>query len=144
MLRRVVDGVLRQLPLHIHHGDGAVLVYHSRGPAENVVLLESKGAVMKQLADVNGHLCLQSLLDDLGKQGVNDVLVEAGPILNGALLQAGLVNELVVYQAAKVMGSCCYGMFALPSVERMADSIELNLVEARRVGAALRLPSRLG
>ena len=144
-LRVVADSSLR-LPVDakLLNGDGAVLVYHSRGPAESVVLLESKGAVMKQLADVNGHLCLQSLLDDLGKQGVNDVLVEAGPILNGALLRAGLVNELVVYQAAKVMGSGAKGMFALPTVERMADSIELNLVEARRVGADLRLTYRMG
>jgi len=144
-LHVVADSSLR-LPTDakLLSGEGSVLVYHSDGPPEKAAQLESKGVAVKQVADVSGHLCLESLLDDLGERGVNEVLVEAGPILNGALLQAGLVNELVVYQAAKVMGAGAKGMFALPTVERMADSIELNLVGVRRVGADLRLTYRMG
>ncbi len=144
-LRVVADSSLR-LPMDakLLSGEGSVLVYHSDGAPEKAAQLESKGVAVKQVANVLGHLCLESLLDDLGERGVNEVLVEAGPILNGALLQAGLVNELVVYQAAKVMGSGAKGMFALPTVERMADSIELNLVGVRRVGADLRLTYGMG
>jgi diaminohydroxyphosphoribosylaminopyrimidine deaminase/5-amino-6-(5-phosphoribosylamino)uracil reductase len=60
------------------------------------------------------------------------------------LLRAGLVDELVVYQAAKVMGGNARGMFMLEVVEQMSDSIGLNLVETRRVGADLRLTYRMG
>jgi len=122
---------------------GAVLVYHCNGSPESVRQLEARGAQVRQLPEVADHLSLHALLDDLGQQGINNVLVEAGPRLNGALLEAGLVNELVVYQAPRVMGARAQGMFALETVERMADSIEFNLVGARRVGADLRLNYRM-
>jgi diaminohydroxyphosphoribosylaminopyrimidine deaminase/5-amino-6-(5-phosphoribosylamino)uracil reductase len=148
-LRVIADTSLR-LPrsASLLQGDsdsaGAVLVYHSGGSPEAVRQLEESGAVVRQLPEVAGHLCLESLLADLGAQGINSVLVEAGAILNGALLRAGLVDELIVYQAAKVMGGNARGMFMLDAVEQMSDSIGLNLVETRRVGADLRLTYRMG
>jgi diaminohydroxyphosphoribosylaminopyrimidine deaminase/5-amino-6-(5-phosphoribosylamino)uracil reductase len=148
-LRVIADTSLR-LPrsASLLQGDsgsaGAVLVYHSGGSPEAARQLEESGAVVRQLPEVAGHLCLESLLADLGAQGINSVLVEAGAILNGALLRAGLVDELVVYQAAKVMGGNARGMFMLDAVEQMSDSIGLNLVETRRVGADLRLTYRMG
>ena len=53
---------------------------------------------------LDGKLDLVSLFMLLAKQNVNSVLVEAGPRLCGALLDKGLVDELVLYQAPKLMG----------------------------------------
>ncbi len=57
----------------------------------------------------NGHLDLVLLMMQLGKQQVNSIWVEAGPTLAGALLQAGLVDELIVYIAPKLLGSDARG-----------------------------------
>ena len=123
--------------------DATALVYHCSGSPAAIQRIEAAGAAVRQLPRVAGHLSLEALLDDLGRQGLNNVLVEAGAELNGALLEAGLINELVVYQASRVMGAGAKGMFALQSVEQMADSIELTRVEARCVGADLRLNYRM-
>lgn len=53
----------------------------------------------------------------LGKQQVNSIWVEAGPTLAGALLQAGLVDELLVYVAPKLLGNDARGLFVLPGLE---------------------------
>ncbi|MDU2544242.1 MAG: bifunctional diaminohydroxyphosphoribosylaminopyrimidine deaminase/5-amino-6-(5-phosphoribosylamino)uracil reductase RibD, partial [Klebsiella sp.] len=62
----------------------------------------------------NGHLDLVLLMMLLGKQQVNSVWVEAGATLAGALLQAGLVDELIVYIAPKLLGNAARGLCALP------------------------------
>jgi len=131
-------------------GEGEVLIKVAAAGVNRPDVLQRQGSYPPPAgaSDIPGlevadHLSLHALLDDLGQQGINNVLVEAGPRLNGALLEAGLVNELVVYQAPRVMGARAQGMFALETVERMADSIEFNLVGARRVGADLRLNYRM-
>lgn len=65
----------------------------------------------------NGHLDLVVLMMLLGKQQVNSIWVEAGPTLAGALLQAGLVDELLVYVAPKLLGSDARGLFVLPALK---------------------------
>jgi diaminohydroxyphosphoribosylaminopyrimidine deaminase/5-amino-6-(5-phosphoribosylamino)uracil reductase len=95
-----------------------------------------------QMPGIDGQVDLQAVMQNLAELQINDVLVEAGPTLNGGLLAAGLLDELVVYQAAKIMGANARGMFALNVIETMSDSIELELVETRRVGNDLRLTYR--
>jgi diaminohydroxyphosphoribosylaminopyrimidine deaminase/5-amino-6-(5-phosphoribosylamino)uracil reductase len=69
----------------------------------------------------NGHLDLVLLMMLLGKQQVNSIWVEAGPTLAGALLQAGLVDELIVYIAPKLLGNA-RGLCVLPGLEKLADA----------------------
>ncbi len=71
----------------------------------------------------NGHLDLVLLMMQLGKQQVNSIWVEAGPTLAGALLQAGLVDELIVYIAPKLLGSDARGLCVLPGLEKLAAPI---------------------
>ena len=73
----------------------------------------------------NGHLDLVVLMMLLGKQQVNSIWVEAGPTLAGALLQAGLVDELLVYVAPKLLGNDARGLFVLPGLEKLADAPQL-------------------
>jgi diaminohydroxyphosphoribosylaminopyrimidine deaminase/5-amino-6-(5-phosphoribosylamino)uracil reductase len=68
----------------------------------------------------NGHLDLVLLMMQLGKQQVNSIWVEAGR-RSPALLQAGLVDELIVYIAPKLLGSDARGLCVLPG-EKLADA----------------------
>ncbi|MBS1213754.1 MAG: riboflavin biosynthesis protein RibD [Proteobacteria bacterium] len=102
--------------------------------------LRAAGAEIAFLpADDNRQIDLGALLPALGSLEFNEVMVEAGPVLNGALLRAGLVDEWVVYMAPVVLGDRGRGLFQLPGLERMADRFEFELLETRQVGEDLRL-----
>ncbi|MCV6610888.1 MAG: bifunctional diaminohydroxyphosphoribosylaminopyrimidine deaminase/5-amino-6-(5-phosphoribosylamino)uracil reductase RibD [Amphritea sp.] len=81
---------------------------------------------------------LPALLDALGQRGVNELLVETGATLAGAFIEAQLVDELVIYQAMKLMGSEGLPMFRLP-LDKMSQQIELKLLDQRMVGSDLKL-----
>ncbi|EKY3089274.1 bifunctional diaminohydroxyphosphoribosylaminopyrimidine deaminase/5-amino-6-(5-phosphoribosylamino)uracil reductase RibD [Cronobacter dublinensis] len=87
----------------------------------------------------NGKLDLVLLMMQLGKRQVNSLWVEAGPQLAGALLQAGLVDELIVYMAPTLLGSEARGLFALPGLERLCDAPRLEFRDVVQVGPDLRL-----
>jgi diaminohydroxyphosphoribosylaminopyrimidine deaminase/5-amino-6-(5-phosphoribosylamino)uracil reductase len=80
----------------------------------------------------------------LAREEMNEVLIEAGPKLAGAAVQAGLVDELVLYLAPHLMGDAARGLFHLPGVGRMAERIPLTLADVRAVGPDWRLTARLG
>lgn len=73
---------------------------------------------------------------------VNDLLVEAGPTLSGALLQGDLVDELIVYQAPILLGSGAAEMAATPVIAAMEERRELELLDQRPVGKDWRLTFR--
>lgn len=82
----------------------------------------------------NGHLDLVLLLMQLGREQINSVWVEAGPTLAGALIQAGLVDELLVYLAPKLLGSDARALCVLPGLEKLADAPHFKFNEIRQVG----------
>jgi len=73
---------------------------------------------------------------------INDVLVEAGPILAGRMLASGLVDELVIYQAPHIMGSKSRGMFVTPDWQTIEQRLNLNIVDVRNIGADLKITAR--
>jgi diaminohydroxyphosphoribosylaminopyrimidine deaminase/5-amino-6-(5-phosphoribosylamino)uracil reductase len=85
------------------------------------------------------QLDLVAMMMLLGKQQINSVWVEAGAGLAGALLQAGLVDELIIYMAPKLLGNDARGLCALPGLEQLADAPALNFSDVRLVGEDLRL-----
>ena len=82
----------------------------------------------------NGHVDLVMLMMMLGKQQINSVWVEAGAHLAGALLQAGLVDELIIYLAPKLLGSDARGLCVLPGLSALADAPHFKFNEIRQVG----------
>ncbi|WP_318375164.1 bifunctional diaminohydroxyphosphoribosylaminopyrimidine deaminase/5-amino-6-(5-phosphoribosylamino)uracil reductase RibD [Enterobacter sp.] len=87
-----------------------------------------------QVPEHNGHLDLVLMMMLLGREQVNSIWVEAGASLAGALLQAGLVDELVVYLAPKLLGSDARGLCVLPGLEALADAPQFTFSEIRQVG----------
>lgn len=86
-----------------------------------------------------GRVDLKALLAGLGERGFNEVQVEAGAVLCGSLLQQGLVDELLIYQAAIILGGGAVSPFALPRLDNMDDRVHLECLDTRRVGEDLRL-----
>lgn len=101
--------------------------------------LEAAGAELVCLPDANGRVDLDALLQHLCEREVNEVLVEAGPGLAGAMLQARLVDELVTYLAPVLLGDAGRGMFHLPGLDRLQDHLALEIQDVRAIGADLRL-----
>lgn len=86
-----------------------------------------------------GRLDLEVLLLELGKREINEVQVEAGATLCGALLQQGLVDELLIYQSPVLLGGGAVSPFAAPRLDKMVDRVHLEWIDSRRVGKDLRL-----
>jgi diaminohydroxyphosphoribosylaminopyrimidine deaminase/5-amino-6-(5-phosphoribosylamino)uracil reductase len=137
--RAVVDNGLR-LPLSarllLHPG---VVVYTATTDAQKTAALETAGAQVLALPNANGQVDLPAVLRDLASRGYNEVLVEAGNKLNGALLQAGLVDELVLYLAPQMLGDMARGMARLGELTSLEQSINLEWRDVRHVGRDLRL-----
>ncbi|KQV46233.1 diaminohydroxyphosphoribosylaminopyrimidine deaminase [Pelomonas sp. Root1217] len=88
-----------------------------------------------------GRADLAVLLTELGAQGINELHVEAGPTLSGAFLDAGLVDELLIYQAPVLIGDG-RPLAALSPLAELGDARRWRLVEATPVGPDLRLRLR--
>jgi diaminohydroxyphosphoribosylaminopyrimidine deaminase/5-amino-6-(5-phosphoribosylamino)uracil reductase len=88
-----------------------------------------------------GRADLPTLLTELGAQGVNELHIEAGPTLSGAFLDAGLVDELLVYQAPMLIGAG-RPLATLAPLAALGDARRWRLTEATPIGPDLRLRLR--
>ncbi|MBT8145551.1 MAG: bifunctional diaminohydroxyphosphoribosylaminopyrimidine deaminase/5-amino-6-(5-phosphoribosylamino)uracil reductase RibD [Gammaproteobacteria bacterium] len=87
-----------------------------------------------------GRVDPSSVLELLAAEfAVNEVLLEAGPTLSGAFVQAGLVDELVIYIAGKLLGSNGRPLMELPLLRSMSDQIELSIDSVSRIGEDCRI-----
>ena len=100
--------------------------------------LEQCGAEVMVLPSATGKVDLAAMLADLGGRGVNELHVEAGEKLNASLLAAGLVDELLVYVAPRLIGSG-RALAALAPIARLDDARGFTFTSVERVGADLRL-----
>jgi len=82
---------------------------------------------------------LREALLYLAGQHINEILLETGATLSGAMLQAKLIDEMLIYIAPKLMGDNARALFKLPGMETMADSMELDIKDVRMVGRDLRV-----
>lgn len=101
--------------------------------------LAESGVHCLSLPARNGRIVLEALLKALALMEVNEVQVEAGARLCGALLERGLVDELLIYQAPVLLGDGGPGPFALGPLESMAERTHLRVLETVAVGQDLRL-----
>ncbi|MFO7704020.1 MAG: bifunctional diaminohydroxyphosphoribosylaminopyrimidine deaminase/5-amino-6-(5-phosphoribosylamino)uracil reductase RibD [Halopseudomonas sp.] len=141
-LRVLVDGRLR-VPLEnrLFREAGPLLVACRllRGRVQGYVFA---GAELLTLPDkAQEHVDLHALLLELAKRGCNEVLVESGAGLAGAFLNAGLVDELVVYMAPRLLGSRARPLLELP-FDRMAEAMQLDVTDMRVVGRDWRITAR--
>jgi diaminohydroxyphosphoribosylaminopyrimidine deaminase/5-amino-6-(5-phosphoribosylamino)uracil reductase len=141
-LRVVLDGWLELRPTARLLAGGNALVYCSTDDESRAAALRDKGAEVVCLPDGTGKVDLAGMLRDLGSRGINEVTVEAGARLNGALIRAGCVDELLIYQAPILMGDKARGLAVLPELTALSERRELDIFDSRRVGRDLRLRAR--
>lgn len=82
---------------------------------------------------------LAAVLADLARREVNELHVEAGARLSGALLEAGLVDELLIYQSGRLLGETARPLFALPAPETLEHAQDWRLMTIDLIGHDWRL-----
>ncbi len=143
-LRVILDSELRTPPTaRLLRLPGDTLIVCGEGAfGAREQALRAAGAEVARRPQGDGRVQLADLMQLLAARAVNEVLIEAGPTVAGHALQAGLVDELIVYMAPHLMGQAARGLVALSGIERMADRLQLTFDDVRRVGSDLRIRLR--
>ena len=141
-LRVVVDSRLRMSPsAKLLQQAGDTLIFSSHHHAEKIAELNAAGA---EVVVLDGEQpALDAVLEALAAREINEVLVEAGSTLNGALLAQGLIDEIVIYMAPCLMGDGAKGLFHLPELHAMVDKVVLEISDIRAVGNDWRISANV-
>ena len=145
-MRVVLDSQLRtpfDAKILLGDGGGNVLIYTATSDRRKNAILEQAGATICVLPGKNGQVDLAEMMRDLAQRDCNDLLVEAGGVLNGALLRAKLVDELLLYIAPQMLGDMARGMAQLGELTDLGQSINLKWHDMRQVGNDLRIIVRV-
>lgn len=144
-LRVIVDSRLEISPTaRVLPPPGQVLLCHALSSLEghaNAAALREQGAELISLPGPGGKVDLAALLNELGRRGINELHVEAGHKLNGSLLHAGLVDELLVYIAPLLLGPG-RELAALPALSQLDHVQRWQWQECTPIGEDLRLRAR--
>jgi diaminohydroxyphosphoribosylaminopyrimidine deaminase/5-amino-6-(5-phosphoribosylamino)uracil reductase len=142
-LKVVVDSRLELAPQARVLNGGGVLLASAGEAGEKATALRARGAEILHVPGADGKVDLTALLAELARRGINELHVEAGAGLNGALLAAGLVDELLLFLAPCLLGDTARGLFSLPALASLEGKRTLTIHDVRMVGADLRLLARL-
>ena len=103
-----------------------------------------RGVATVALPDADGRVDLAAMMQELASREINELHVEAGTGLNGALLAADVVDELLIYLAPCVIGDPARGVATFPGgLARLADRVALTLQEVSHVGDDMRVRARI-
>lgn len=142
-LRVVVDSQWRMpLDAQMPSLPGETLIVGIADDPRRIAALAAAGARTYHCPQQDGRVDLTALLAELARRGVNELLLETGATLAGAALAAGVIDELILYLAPHLMGDGAQGLFHLPGLNAMADRVPLDIIDARRIGADLRITAR--
>jgi diaminohydroxyphosphoribosylaminopyrimidine deaminase/5-amino-6-(5-phosphoribosylamino)uracil reductase len=118
LLRVIIDSRLR-LPLKsnlVKSADGDVAVFTVLPlDSSKAFALERAGVAVVRVPARRGHVDLHAVLRNLGKHQILNVMLEAGAELNGAALEAGIVDKMILFYAPKIMGTGGVPMASIPS-----------------------------
>ena len=138
-LRVVLDPGLATIARgKVREGDAPTLYLHAPDIKPPRVLVAERAPVPQRA----GMLDLDAVMALLAQRGINEVQVEAGATLAGALLKTGLVDELLLYVAPVLLGDTARPLFAGLGFNEMAQRLQMRVVESRQVGDDLRLRLR--
>ena len=104
--------------------------------SETLILNPTNSKILK-----NGKIDLKSALIKLGEMGINNVLLESGSGLNGAMMESNLIDEFIIYTAPVILGSDAQAMMELP-FKKMSEKISLNILELTQVANDLKIRAK--
>jgi diaminohydroxyphosphoribosylaminopyrimidine deaminase/5-amino-6-(5-phosphoribosylamino)uracil reductase len=137
-LRVVLDRALRTpAGAHVLDGSTPTLLVHGAGGCpgdDRLARVELAGVPLRE-----ERLDLDAVLALLAERGVNELQVEAGPALGGALFAAGQVDELLLYVAPVMLGNEARPLLNLPELTSLDTARRLRVIDQRQIGKDLRL-----
>ena len=139
-LRVVLDSALR-VPsgARIFERDGPAMVFTASTDSARRTELERRGVQVERAAVGEGGLALEPILRRLAQLQANEIWVEAGARLAGALLRSELVDELIVYLAPLLLGPAARPLLQLPEISRIEQARRLQFTDCTRIGEDLRI-----
>lgn len=128
----------------ILHGAPPIIFTVSEDAAKRRALEALGAEVLTAPTDPSkpGKTDLAAIARRLGEHGFNEVTVETGAKLNGSLLAAGVIDEVVLYLAPMLLGDSAQGLFALPEFTSLGQALRPRIVDVRQVGADIRITVR--
>ena len=142
-LKVVLDSSLRTPPgAKVLSPPGRCLVVHREAHPSRSAALEREGAELLRLPGAGGGVDPGALLEILGEREMNELTIECGPTLAGALVAAELADELVIYLAPLLLGDSARGLFTLPGIAHMDERIALEILALDPVGRDWRVRAR--
>ena len=143
-LRILLDPLLEVAPAaRILQGAPALIVTAADNNAARTRQLAESGHRVLTLPSQDGRIDLPALMRELAALELNEIHVEAGATLNGALLAAGCVDELLLYLAPMVVGNAARGMFDLPALTALDAAVRFEVRECRQIAGDLRVIVRI-
>ncbi len=139
--RIILDSTLKTpANAHVFNASGPIMLFAHTVDEAKKAALEAKGATIITLSPTpSGTLPLRQVCQELAKHDTNEIHVEAGATLCGALMQEELVDELILYMAPHLMGSQACGLLNLPGLEQMSQRMHLDIKDIRAIGSDWRI-----
>ncbi len=142
-LRIVLDPHLSTPPSARIVQGGKSLIVTAVSDSDYAPCLLERGAEILYLPQGDrDEIDLKALLHHLAEREINEIHLEAGATLAGSMLELGLIDELVIYMAAKIMGNSARGLFNLPHLTELAAAVELKITDLRAIGADWRITAQ--
>ncbi len=140
-LRVVLDTRLRTPRDSRLFATGGEVLILTEDPTRGAEFAEM-GVSVEAIPASNGRLDLAAVIDRMGELEVNELLVEAGPTLSGEILRQGLVDELLLYVAPKLLGPHGLPLVDLPELTDLQDALGFSVAGVQRLEDDLRLRLR--
>lgn len=143
-LRVILDPRLSTPPIaRILEQPGKTLIVTASEEPEVVADLTKAGAEILYQEGRQDTIDLHQLMKYLAGEEVNEVLLETGATLGGAMLQAGLIDEFIIYMAPHLMGNNARGLFNLTGITSMDQRISLDIQDVRAIGKDWRITAKI-
>lgn len=138
-LRVIIDSSNRILPTHrVVQNEGKVLLVRAKKDKLDWPKEVEQVLISTLKHDGDNKINLKELMKNLAYREINNIWVEAGPTLSGALLSMGLVDELILYQALKFLGSNARPLCWLPNIKNLKDIKKFKLLDIQNIGPDIR------
>ena len=119
---------------------GDVIIYTVSPCPDREKAFLNAGMQIVRIDGSGGKDYLMGVFSHLAREHeINEVLVECGPTLSGSLMEAGLIDELIVYVAPVLLGDSSRPLFHLPAIKKMQDKIGLQMIDSRMIGNDMRI-----
>lgn len=130
------------LNAHILTAGSHCLIYTTDTTTRKARELQALGITTIAMPNAHGQVDLPAMLHDLAHRDCNELHVEAGCALNGALLRDDLADELLLYFAPKILGVGAKGIANIGPLEQLTQATMLNLHDVQQLGGDLRIVAR--